>query len=290
MKILVFGISGLIGNSLFRMLSMNPDHDVYGTCRDEAIRKYFSNDLQERIIPNIDIGNHAYLLNLIERYLPDIVINCIGITKHSSDYDHIAKVIRVNSLWPHELAKFCSVVGAKLIQVSTDCVFSGQCGNYSELDFPDSDDLYGRSKVLGEVTYNKHLTLRISTIGHEIRTSYGLLDWFLSQGNSCKGYSRAFFSGFPSVYFAQILSEFVLPRPELKGLYHISADPIDKFSLLKLIALQYGKKIHIQADEAVVINRSLNGSKFSNETGFLCLKWPELIKLMAETNGINKNV
>ncbi len=288
MRLLIFGITGLIGSSVFRVLSDDSVYEVYGTCRNDKDKHFFEN--KEKIISSIDVFSIDAIQALINNIRPNVIINCIGVTKHLPQISNYATTITVNSLWPHELAKLADDIGAKLIQVSTDCVFSGRFGNYSETDIPDAVDLYGRSKILGEVIYNNHLTVRISTIGHEISTTYGLLDWFLSQKKSCKGYSQAFFSGLPSIYFAQILSQFILPRPDLQGLYHISAEPIDKFSLLKLIALQYGKKIHIEADESVVVNRSLNGSKFSDETGFLSLKWPELIKLMAETNGINKNV
>lgn len=288
MRLLIFGITGLIGSSVFRILSDNPAYEVYGTCRNDGDKNFFEN--KEKIISSIDIFSINAAQALIKKLNPDVIVNCIGLTKHALDSGDCLKIIQVNSLWPHQLAKLSDEVGAKLIHISTDCVFSGKSGNYSEIDAPDAVDLYGRSKLLGEVTYNNHLTVRISTIGHEIRTSYGLLEWFLSQKKSCKGYSLAFFSGLPTVYFAQVISRFILPRPDLNGLYHISSKPIDKLSLLKLIANEYGKKINIDADETLVINRSLNGSKFANKTGFVCPEWPDLIKILYSSNGMKKNV
>lgn len=288
MRLLIFGITGLIGSSVFRILSDNPAYEVYGTCRNDGDKNFFEN--KEKIISSIDIVSINATQSLIKKLNPDVIVNCIGLTKHSPDSRDCLKIIQVNSLWPHQLAKLSDEVGAKLIHISTDCVFSGKSGNYSEIDTPDAVDLYGRSKILGEVTYNNHITVRISTIGHEIRTSYGLLEWFLSQKKSCKGYSQAFFSGLPTVYFAEVISRFILPRPDLNGLYHIGSKPINKLSLLKLIANEYGKKINIDIDETLVINRSLDGSKFSNETGFICPEWPDLIKILSSSNGIKKNV
>ncbi len=288
MRLLIFGITGLIGNSIFRVLSDNPAYEVYGTCRNDKDKDFFENE--EKIISGIDVFSINVARALIKNLNPNVIINCIGLTKHSPEYGDYVKTIVVNSLWPHQLAKLSDEVGAKFIHISTDCVFSGKSGNYSEIDIPDAVDLYGRSKILGEVTCNNHLTVRISTIGHEICTSYGLLEWFLSQEKSCKGYSRAFFSGLPTVYFAQVIASFILPRLDLNGLYHVSSRPIDKLSLLKLIALEYGKKINIDVDHSVVINRSLDGSKFANKTGFVCPEWPDLIKILASSNGMKKNV
>jgi dTDP-4-dehydrorhamnose reductase len=287
-KLLIFGISGLIGSSIFKTLTSDSSFEVYGTCRNNNDKNFFKSE--GKIFSGIDVYDNFTLQNLVINLNPDVIINCVGVTKHSPAINDYEKTIMVNSVWPHQLAKLSSNLGVKLIHISTDCVFSGKTGNYSESDIPDANDFYGRSKILGEVTYDDHLTLRISTIVSELRTSYGLLEWFLSQENSCKGYSRAFFSGLPTVYFAQVLLRFILPRSDLKGLYHISSKPIDKFSLLKLISLEYGKKINIDEDDTLVINRSLNSSKFSNMTGFVCSEWPNLIKIMASTNGIPKNV
>ena len=177
----------------------------------------------------------------------------------------------------------------RFIHISSDCVFSGSKGMYVESDLPDATDLYGRSKALGEVVNGNALTLRTSTIGHELHTKYGLLEWFLSQENECFGFSRAIFSGLPSVVFAEVIKDFVLPNPHLEGLYHISAEPINKYELLKLIASIYGKKIEIKQDREFTINRSLNHEKFKAATSYTPAPWPELIETMyknykADTN------
>jgi dTDP-4-dehydrorhamnose reductase len=181
---------------------------------------------------------------------------------------------------PHRMADLCTVSGARLVHVSTDCVFAGTKGGYLEGDAPDALDTYGKSKQLGEVDYPHAITLRISTIGHELQTAYGLLEWFLSQKGSCKGFNRAVFSGFPNTVFAQIVRDVVIPRPDLHGLYHVGAQAIGKYDLLRLIAKVYGKQIDIIRDDHFVIDRSLNSERFYAATGYKAAAWPELIRAM----------
>ena len=164
--------------------------------------------------------------------------------------------------------------------MSTDCVFSGLKGGYKESDFPDANDLYGRSKFLGEVDYPNAITLRTSIIGHELNGSRSLVDWFLSQSGSVSGYGKAIFSGLPTVEIAKIIRDFVIPNPHLHGVYHVSADPISKYELLKLLAIKYDKSIHIDLDNSVVIDRSLNSNKFRSLTGFKPAHWGKLIDTM----------
>jgi dTDP-4-dehydrorhamnose reductase len=188
--------------------------------------------------------------------------------------------VPINTLLPHRLAALCSVSGARLVHISTDCVFSGSKGGYLESDFPDAYDLYGRSKLLGEVDYPNAITLRTSIIGHEISGSRSLVGWFLAQEGRVKGFTRAKFSGLPTVELARVVRDFVLPRPELHGLYHVAAEPIDKFKLLMLIAQVYGKKIEIIPDNDFAIDRSLNGERFKAATGYVAPSWQTLIERM----------
>jgi dTDP-4-dehydrorhamnose reductase len=181
---------------------------------------------------------------------------------------------------PHRLAGLCKLAGARLIHVSTDCVFSGEKGKYVENDFADARDVYGKSKALGEVDYPHAITLRTSTIGHELQSEYGLLNWFLSQKGACRGYTRAVFSGLPTVVFAQVVRDIVIPNVNMSGLYHVAAKSISKYDLLKLIAGVYGKTIEIVSDDKLVIDRSLNAERFQLATGYIAPEWPELVKLM----------
>lgn len=277
MKILIVGASGLIGSNIFNYLSTNSSHDVFGTYRNHNALKAFDESsilnlvefkLEESIQP---------LYKLISELCPDVIINALGVTKHIDEAR--ANVIRVNSLFPHQLAEIATKYKIRLIHISTDCVFSGSKGMYTENDLPDATDLYGRSKILGEVTYGPHLTVRISTIGTEITTRYGLLEWFLASSDQCFGYTKAIFSGLPSKYFASVLDSYILPNPQISGLYHIASRPVDKFTLLGALASFYNKKIEIIPNGAVAINRSLDPTKFVEKTGYAVPAWDKLIDI-----------
>ena len=275
MRVLIFGSSGLIGNNLFRYLSDNRKFEVFGTYRNKAALTYFFDNEKSKLI-FFECGN-TDLNQLVKTLNPDWVINALGITKHVDDYKNIPKMIQINTVFPHQLAQVCSEFSAKLIQISTDCVFSGEKGNYHEADLPDAADLYGRSKALGEVVYGNNLTLRISTIGRELITNYGLLEWFLRQRESCLGYKSAIFSGIPSKYLGYVLTEYVLDRTTLSGLYHIASKPINKHALMQELAAFYNKNIEIIESNYLSIDRSLNSDKFSIATGYLQPSLSDLI-------------
>jgi len=283
-KILVLGASGMIGSTVLRVLSEKDDWEVYGTLRDEGAKKFFSAGIANRLCQGIDAGYEDSLVNILNQIRPDVVVNCVGLTKHKPEAENPLVSIPINTLMPHRLAGLCKLLGARLIHVSTDCVFSGEKGGYSEGDFADARDVYGKSKALGEVNYSHTITLRTSTIGHELDSNYGLLAWFLSQEGQCRGFTRAVFSGLPTVVFAQVVRDVVIPHPDLSGLYHVAAKPINKFELLKIIAEVYGKNIDIEPDDNLVIDRSLNAKRFQLATGYEAPEWPELIKSMHSYN------
>ncbi len=280
MKVLVLGASGMIGSALFRVLEERTDWQVWGTLRSSDARKYFSSCQAGRLIGGIVAENQDALKRVFGTIHPDVVVNCIGLTKHHREADNALLAISLNALLPHRLADLCDDAAARLIHISTDCVFSGTKGNYSESDTPNAIDLYGRSKCLGEVDYPHAVTLRTSTIGHELNSQYGLLEWFLAQGSSCKGFPRAIFSGLPNGEFARVVRDYVIPRSDLRGIYHVGAQAIDKYSLLLEIASVYGKQIDIRRDEEFVINRSLNCGRFRQATGYVAAAWPDLIRVM----------
>jgi len=280
MKVLVIGASGMIGSTVLRVLNEKREWEVFGSVRDSAVKRFFSESIGGRLLAGIDVEHPDSLAKILDLVRPDVVVNCAGLTKHKPEAEDPLVSIPINTLIPHRLAALCKLVGARLIHVSTDCVFSGEKGGYVESDFADARDVYGKSKALGEVDYPHAITLRTSTIGHELQSEYGLLDWFLSQQGLCKGYTRAIFSGLPTVVFAQVIRDVVIPHKELSGLYHVAAKPINKFDLLKLIAEVYGKAIDIVPDEKLVIDRSLDAKRFELATGYIAPDWPELIKLM----------
>jgi len=280
MKILILGVTGMLGNAMFRVFSDVQKYDVYGSARSASAKNYFKEDARQKIICGVDVENHDSLTRLFGEVKPDVVINCIGLVKQLAAADEPLLTIPINSMLPHRLAALCRVGGARLVQISTDCVFSGKKGAYMEQDFPDADDLYGRTKYLGEVDAGHAITLRTSIIGHELAGNRSLVNWFLSQYGSVKGYTRAIFSGLPTVVLARIIRDIVIPRPELHGVYHVAAKPISKYDLLNLVAKVYGKQITIVADENLVIDRSLNAGRFRDVTGYVAPEWEEMIKLM----------
>ncbi|MEH1855878.1 MAG: SDR family oxidoreductase [Nostoc sp.] len=283
MKILVIGVTGMLGNAVFRTFSNSgTSYDVVGTARSESAYRFFDAKTTENIITGVDVENHDLLVKVFAKVRPQIVINCVGLVKQLAEANDPLLSVPLNTLLPHRLAALCSVVGARLIHISTDCVFSGEKGNYLETDFPDAKDLYGRSKLLGEVDYTYSITLRTSIIGHELSGNRSLVGWFLSQKNQVKGFTRAIFSGLPTVELARVVHDFVLPRPNLHGLYHVAAKPIDKYQLLKLVAEVYDKKIEIVPDDSFVIDRSLNAQKFYEATGYVAPQWEDLITQMYE--------
>ncbi len=280
MKVLVFGASGMIGSAMFRVLSEKREWQVWGTLRADGDRFFFLNEHHARLIPNVDVEKQDALVRAFALVKPDVVINCIGLTKHHRQSDDALLSIPLNALLPHRMADLCAASGARLVHVSTDCVFSGSKGRYVEDDVSDAVDVYGKSKYLGEVDYPHAITLRTSTIGHELQSAYGLLEWFLAQKHSCRGFRRAIFSGLPSTVFAQIVRDEVIPRPDLRGLYHVGGQPIDKHSLLCLIAAEYGMQIDIAPDDSFVIDRSFTSERFGKATGYVPADWGDLIKTM----------
>ena len=280
MKIMVFGASGMIGSAMFRTLSAKTGWQVWGTLRSADLKRFFPEDQRDRLAAGVDMEKNDALVRLFARVQPDVVVNCIGLTKHHKEADDPLLALPLNALLPHRMADLCAVAGARLIHVSTDCVFAGTKGNYVEGDAPDAGDVYGKSKHLGEVDYPHAITLRTSTIGHELQSAYGLLEWFLSQQGSCKGFNRAIFSGLPNTVFSQVVRDVVIPRPDLHGVYHVGAEPIGKYELLKLIANVYDKQIDIVRDDEFSIDRSLNSARFGHATGYKPVSWPELIQEM----------
>jgi dTDP-4-dehydrorhamnose reductase len=279
-RVLVIGASGMLGNAVLRLFSQSPGYEVFGSVRSSARLRQLPEDLQANIITGIDVENIDSLMHLVNTTHPNVVINCVGLVKQLAEAEDPLAAIPINSILPHRLARLCAVAGARFIHMSTDCVFSGSKGMYTESDVADAGDLYGRSKFLGEVDYPHAITLRTSIIGHELVGARSLVGWFLAQEGRVRGFKRAIFSGLPTVEIARVIRDYVIPNPKLHGLYHLSSTPINKFDLLKLIAATYSKSIDIIPDEQLVIDRSLDSSRFRQTTGFEPKSWPELISSM----------
>lgn len=278
MKILIFGSTGMLGHKLLQILSKN--HQVTGTIRSNT-----TNTMNHpiftgcKIIGNVNGEDFPGVQQVIERVNPEIIINCIGIVKQLPQAQDPVLTITINSLFPQKLAQLCHKRKIHLIHYSTDCVFSGNKGNYTESDDPDANDLYGRSKLLGEVTGLGCLTLRTSLIGRELSGDHSLLEWLLSQeGKEISGFTKAIFSGLTTIAHAQILEEIITKKPLLCGLYHVASEPISKFDLLNKIIKKFDLNISINPDDSILCDRSLNGTQFIYKTGITIPSWDEMIE------------
>lgn len=280
--VLILGASGMLGNAVLRLFSQGRGIRALGTVRSGRASHLLPPELRDSLLLGVDVEQFDSLARAFATAKPDVVINCIGVVKQLSEADDPLTALPINAMLPHRLARLCEVAGARLVHVSTDCVFAGTKGMYTEADFPDANDLYGRSKYLGEVGYPNAITLRTSIIGHELEGARSLLCWFLTQSGSVRGFTKAVFSGVPTVELARVIRDYVLPRPELHGLYHVSAAPINKYDLLQLVAQAYGKTITIAPSDQVVIDRSLDSQRFRDATGYVPPTWPELVRTMRE--------
>lgn len=279
-RLLILGANGMLGSSLIRYFYSKTTAKVFGSVRSTEIASEMRMLGLDCVYVSGDVTDFENVSSLIESIKPTVVFNCIGVIKQLDNAKLPVPSLEINSLLPHKLASLCSKLGSRFIHFSTDCVFSGRKGNYSETELPDPPDLYGRSKLLGEVDYGGHLTLRTSIIGHEIKSKNSLIDWFLGEENQVSGYAGAVFSGLPTVCIAEFLHLYVLPAPSLSGLYHLSAEPIDKFSLLGLVKSVYGKQVTIVKSGEYILDRSLNSSALRLKTGFKPKKWIKLVECM----------
>lgn len=276
MRVLILGGDGMLGHQLYRRLRLSHEtrvtlHGPEGAYRDlklfDAKNAYFG----------IDACDPASISRVFGDLRPDVAINAIGIVKQRGEAELPVPSIEVNALLPHRLAAMCAEVNARLVHLSTDCVFSGRTGNYAESSMPDPVDLYGRSKLLGEVTGKGCITLRTSMIGPELRRKTGLLEWFLGQKGPIKGYRRAVFSGFTTLELARIVEQLSVRPAGQHSLYHVSSAPISKYELLLLIKRRLGLEIDIVPDDAFVCDRSLDSSRFRSEFGYTAPSWEAMI-------------
>jgi dTDP-4-dehydrorhamnose reductase len=272
----------MLGSTVFHQLQSRPDLAVYGTARSNSVRQFFPRTMDDKILIGADADNTDSIVAALNQIRPEVIVNCIGIIKQTKAAKDPLVALPINSIFPHRLARLATLLGARVVHISTDCVFSGKKGNYSECDTPDADDLYGRSKLMGELDAPNAITLRTSIIGRELIGRKGLLDWFLGEREPVKGYAGAVFSGLTTDELARLIQEHVLSRPDLTGILHVGGEAITKFELLNLIKSAYGVATIIQRDDTVVIDRSLDSTRFREATGYRPPCWREMIRRMIE--------
>jgi len=277
MRILIIGGNGMLGHQLFQYLSKY--HDVKTTIRQElSLFKKFKFIKPSNTYPNIDVRKLEKLKPILEHFKPDAVVNAVGIVKQLKEANQHIPCIEINALFPHRLANMCKNIDARLLHLSTDCVFSGNKGNYVESDVSDAEDLYGRTKFLGEVSESHCLTLRTSIIGRELTRKKNLLEWFLAQQGSVKGYKRVIFNGFTTLELSRIIEKILAYYPDKNGIYHVSSAPISKFDLLNIIKEKLDLSIKIIPDKKILCDRSLDSAKFCKEFEYTPPGWEKMIE------------
>lgn len=282
--ILVLGGGGMLGHKMFQILDSQFDEvacTILGAKTDEPYRRIpmFQGD---KVFERLDATQFQALEVLLRDLRPAVVVNCIGIVKQRPEAKAHIPSITLNSLLPHVLTDICAAWGGKVIHFSTDCVFSGKRGGYTEEDTPDAEDLYGRSKFLGEVTCDNALTLRTSIIGRELKNFRSLLEWFLAQkGKTVRGFTRAIYSGVTTIHLSNLVADILRNHDSLAGLYQVASEPLSKYDLLKLLRDAYELDVEIVPDDEVVCDRSMKADKLRTAIGYVCPSWPKLVAELA---------
>jgi len=285
MRVLILGGEGMLGHKVFQVLSKR--FETYATFRsfNGLWRHYpvYADVDPRRTIGGVDAMDFDTVVRAFAQVKPAVAINCIGIIKQLKEAKDPLISVNLNSLFPHRLAELCAATGTRMLHMSTDCVFSGRKGNYTEGDVPDAEDLYGRTKLLGEVNRQGCLTIRTSIFGRDFAKQSALLEWFLSnRGGRVRGYVNAIYTGFPTQVLARIMGDLIADYPNLSGLYHVSSEPISKYDLLVKIRDAMGLDIEIEPDEDFYCDRSLDSSRFRAETGYAVPDWDEMIAELAQ--------
>jgi dTDP-4-dehydrorhamnose reductase len=281
MRILILGGDGMLGHQLFK--SWRDRYNVRVTLR-RNLTDYQSFRLFDRgnAYEGIDARSGEGLIGVFADFRPDVLINAVGIVKQRDDAKAAIPSLEINALLPHRLAQLCKAAGARLVHISTDCVFSGRAGGYAEDSPSDAEDLYGRTKFLGEVHESGTLTLRTSIIGPELARKTGLLEWFLAQRGTIRGFTNAIYSGLTTLELSRVIQLLLERFPEAQGLYHVSTEPISKHDLLAMIRDRLGLEIAIVPDPSFRCDRSLNSDRFRTAFGYTPPSWPTLVAELAD--------
>lgn len=287
MRILILGGDGMLGHRLLQDLSRA--HNVRVTLRQErSTYNRFPLFTETNSYTGIDVRVTDRLVGVLADFHPEAVINAVGVVKQRKDGLDPIPNLEINALLPHRLAALCNAIGAHLIHISTDCVFSGRSGGYTENDEPDPIDVYGHSKLLGEVITPGCITLRTSIIGPELWRRTSLLEWFLAQKGQAFGYRNAIFSGLTTIEMSRIMERLVTNFPQSAGIYHVSSQPISKFDLLTLIRDKFGLPIELAPDDKFHCNRSLNSDHFRKVFGYEPPTWEQMIDELAKDHRSRK--
>jgi dTDP-4-dehydrorhamnose reductase len=283
MRILIFGGDGMLGHELLE--SWRGRHEVWVTLRQgPSVYARYGALFEDRVLFDVDVRRLQDVVDAVASVGPEAVVNAAGVVKQRPTAEEAIPSLEVNALFPHRLARVCAAARARIVHLSTDCVFSGVKGSYAETDAPDPKDLYGRSKLLGEVSQPHCLTLRTSIIGLELGRKRGLVEWFLSQRGRIKGYRRAIYTGLTTRELARAIEHFLVRQPELGGLWHLSSSPIDKYDLLTRLSRRLGRTdVEIRSDDELACDRSLDSRALQAKTTYRVPSWDTMLDELAES-------
>jgi dTDP-4-dehydrorhamnose reductase len=282
MRVLILGVSGLLGHRFLQDFSNS--FEVFGTLRKS--KDYYGN-IQlfsgQNVIENINVCEFDLLKGVIAALNPDVILNCVGITKRKVEINDAVETLTINSVFPHKLAYWSETNNKRVIHFSTDCVFDGKIGNYTETSLSTAEDFYGKSKALGEINYKNSLTIRSSFIGQELSGKTELLEWFLAQnGKQIQGFTNTYYSGVSTIFMASTIKNIILNFPKLSGLYNLAPEkPISKYELLSLAATAFNTNVDIIPDESNLHNPTLDGSRLRNEINLSIPSWKEMLTELA---------
>lgn len=276
-KILILGSTGMLGHVFYNTVKQQSHYEV--------VDLVFRNKLNEDSII-CDVTDKDRVTEVIKDVQPDVIVNCIGVLIKGSTHNP-SNAIYINSFLPHHLLGIAEEIGAKLVHVSTDCVFSGDKGGYVESDFRDADDVYGRSKALGELFGNDSLTIRTSIIGPEIKAAgEGLLHWFLNQEGTINGYTEAYWGGVTTLE----LSKAILAALEqnLTGLINVTnGKAISKFDMLQLFKTEFNRdQLQVEPFEGKKVDKSLKSER--SDFNYQVPSYSEMFKEMHKAMQDNK--
>jgi len=278
MRVLILGGDGMLGHRLLKHLQQN--HETRVTLR-RGLSAYARYVLftPENSYPGVEARDTDRLLRVMADFRPEAVVNAVGITKQRGAAKEAIPSLEVNALFPHRLALLCEATGARLVHMSTDCVFSGRRGNYTEEDIPDAEDLYGRTKFLGEVSEPGCVTLRTSIIGLELSHKRSLIEWFLAQKGEIRGFTHANYTGLTTAEVARVIARVLVQHPDLSGVWQVASEPIDKYDLLtRFSKILCRDDISIVPDDSVWIDRSLSAVAFEKTAGYHAPGWNEMLE------------
>jgi dTDP-4-dehydrorhamnose reductase len=282
MRVLILGGDGMLGHELVRTLGER--HEVRATFRANPSPRPDAAPLSPQArYTGVDVRQPDSVLAALADFRPEAVVNAVGLVKQRPEAKEAVATLQVNAVFPHQLALMCRAARARLIHLSTDCVFSGRKGHYTEDDPPDAEDLYGRSKLLGEIRDQEHvLTLRTSMIGLEVARKTSLVEWFLAQPGAVRGFTGAIFSGLTTFELGRLIERLLQRHGELHGLWHVAAAPISKYELLRQLAVALGRtEVRVEPSDELVCDRSLNGEAFQRRTGYEAPPWEAMLRELA---------